>query len=170
MHYTLGGVVAKQNGQTSVDGLFAIGECAVTGFHGANRLASNSLLEAGQMGFDCASLLAQRKDAITSGLTFKRTEIIPLPNASLIWLGQLCQQALGVIRTEAKIGDALEQIKHSPNSDHPLVVFVRAILMSALFRQESRGGHYREDYTSTYPYSHHSIIQKNTEIYHSNSL
>ena len=170
VHYTLGGIVAKPNGQTSIDGLFAIGECAVTGFHGSNRLASNSLLEAGQMGFDCASLLAKKNDAIVSGLKFKRTEIMPLANASLIWLGQLCQHALGVIRSEANISDALEQIKQSPNRDHPLVVFVRTILMSALFRKESRGGHYREDYTSTYDYSHHSIIQKNAELYHSNFL
>ena len=55
VHYTLGGIVAKPNGQTNVSGLYAIGECAATGFHGANRLASNSLLEAGIMGQRCAT-------------------------------------------------------------------------------------------------------------------
>ena len=170
VHYTLGGIVAKPNGQTSIDGLFSIGECAVTGFHGANRLASNSLLEAGQMGVDCASLLASKNNAFKNDLTIKHVDIMPLASSSLVWLGQLCQQALGVVRSDVSIRDALEQIKQSPNSHHPLVIFVNAILMSALFRQESRGGHYREDYTAMYDYACHSIVQKSTEIYHSNSL
>ena len=52
-HYTVGGIIADIYGVTSLDGLYAIGECASTGFHGANRLASNSLLEAGVIARNC---------------------------------------------------------------------------------------------------------------------
>ncbi|HJU37734.1 MAG TPA: FAD-binding protein [Gaiellaceae bacterium] len=125
-HYAIGGVVSDLDGHTSVPGLYAAGECACTGVHGANRLASNSLLECLVFGrrAGLAALDGPRLDA----------EAAPIPSApdpgSELWLDA------GLIRS----AEGLTRLLDSP---HPLV---REIAACGLAREESRGVHFREDF------------------------
>ena len=166
VHYTLGGIVAAPDGQTSCDGLFAIGECAVTGFHGANRLASNSLLEAGVMGQRCAQRLIQIPDQWSSPSHVICHHMAPLLVDDRQWLQQLCCEALGLIRTESSLRVAIESIQSHASLEHPLFQFGLKILQSAFYRHESRGGHYRSDYPSTNDDACHSMVSRQQEVTH----
>ena len=125
-HYAIGGIVADLDARTSVPGLYAAGECACTGVHGANRLASNSLLECLVFGRQAGltALDGPRFDADAAPLADS-----PDPGAEL-W------REAGLIRGS----EGLTRLLHSP---HPLV---RRIAASGLAREESRGVHFREDF------------------------
>ena len=155
-HYTLGGIVASPSGQTTCPGLYAIGECAVTGVHGANRLASNSLLESGFMGYYCATQLP------TIGSPTIHADhamgYSPLTPASLSDLRRHCDTSLGASRTVASLRHAIQSLKASSYYEHPLCQLVEATLASAMHRTESRGSHYRSDYPNALPTARHSIV------------
>ncbi len=171
VHYTLGGIVARPNGQTNVPGLFAIGECAVTGFHGANRLASNSLLEAGIMGQRCATYLVGQLSQVTvSDDPYSLVDIDSLQPATLQWLGDITHHALGVIRSKDILISAMSSIEAHQCAKHPIFRFVLAILQSAMHRKESRGGHFRSDFQQANEGAYHSVLQKNQELLHVDSL
>jgi L-aspartate oxidase len=125
-HYAIGGIVTDLDGGTSVPGLFAAGEAACTGVHGANRLASNSLLECLVFGrrAGLAALEAPPFDADATSI-----EPASRPGAAL-W------RDAGLIRSAA----GLQRLLDSP---HPLV---RQIAACGLAREESRGVHFREDF------------------------
>ncbi len=125
-HYAIGGIVGGLDGRTSVRGLYAAGECACTGVHGANRLASNSLLECLVFGrrAGLAALDGPSFDAEASPLTPAAD-----PGAAL-W------RDAGLIRS----ADGLRRLLDSP---HPLVPQIAAC---GLVREESRGVHFREDF------------------------
>jgi L-aspartate oxidase len=125
-HYAIGGIVSDLDGRTSVPGLYAAGECACTGVHGANRLASNSLLECLVFGrrAGLAALDGPRFDA-------EAAPISPVTDAGV----ELWRDA-GLIRG----ADGLERLL---DSSHPLV---RKIAACGLAREESRGVHFREDF------------------------
>jgi L-aspartate oxidase len=125
-HYAIGGIVSDLDGRTSVPGLFAAGECACTGVHGANRLASNSLLECLVFGrrAGLAALDAPRFDGAAAPITAAAD-----PGAAL-W------RDAGLIRS----AEGLERLL---DSSHPLV---REIAACGLAREESRGVHFREDF------------------------
>ena len=125
-HYAIGGVVADLDARTSVPGLYAAGECACSGVHGANRLASNSLLECLVFGrrAGLAALDGPRFDADATPLADS-----PDPGAEL-W------RDAGLIRSSEGLTCLLD-------SPHPLV---REIAASGLAREESRGVHFREDF------------------------
>jgi L-aspartate oxidase len=125
-HYAIGGVVADLDARTSVPGLYAAGECACSGIHGANRLASNSLLECLVFGrrAGIAALDGPRFDADSAPLGD-----FPDPGAEL-W------HDAGLIRSSEGLTRLLD-------SRHPLV---RQIAASGLARKESRGVHFREDF------------------------
>jgi L-aspartate oxidase len=125
-HYAIGGIVSDLEGSTSVPGLYAAGESACTGVHGANRLASNSLLECLVFGrrAGLAAVIGPRFDADAS-------PIAPAADA-----GNALWRDAGLIRS----AQGLRRLLDSP---HPLV---RRIAASGLAREESRGVHFREDF------------------------
>lgn len=149
VHYHMGGVATDLNGRTSVEGLWAVGEVACTGLHGANRLASNSLLEATVMGLSAAQDIA--KTDTRPGPAYLETvepRRVSLPDASLM---SLVTRSLGVLRQEAGLEQAIALLRPlalEQGSDAALVAL--AIAAFAVERRESRGAHARTDY----PQSH----------------
>lgn len=147
-HYHMGGVVTDVWGRTSLNGLWAVGECASTGAHGANRLASNSLLEAVVF----ANRIAERlRDAETPApLPVEHEDELPpvLPDAPRAELRQLMQAHAGVVREAAGLSQALDRVHalcETHGQAHPLVAAC-LILTAALARKESRGAHFRSDF------------------------
>ncbi len=124
-HYAIGGIVTDLDGRTTVPGLYAAGECACTGVHGANRLASNSLLE-------CLVFGRRAALAALDGPALGSDGVLP-PRADA---GADLWRDAGLIRNE----DGLRRLV---DSEDPLV---RLIGRSALARTESRGVHFREDF------------------------
>jgi len=157
-HYHMGGVLTDANGRTSLDGLWACGEVAATGVHGANRLASNSLLEAVVFG---ARIADDLKLLIPSSVIYtEQTLPSPAPdkyeNASkdIMTLRKAMSAHVGVVRDEAGLRLALEvitRIERRAQSPWLKAMCTTALLITsaAWQRRESRGGHYRKDYPQT---------------------
>lgn len=132
-HYTIGGIATDLDGRTSIRGLFAAGEVAATGVHGANRLASNSLLE-------CLVFGARAGRAALDEPTPARGAASE-PNAARANdadLGDLLWEGAGIVRDQRRLADVGQA------SDE----LVRLIGLAATSRRESRGTHYRADYPS----------------------
>lgn len=151
-HYQMGGIaVEKDTGKTSLDGLWACGEVACTGMHGANRLASNSLLEALLTGRQCGLdiLKADSRNARSIEVVSRPTFT---PSPHYLKLRQLMGACLGVVRSEDTILralNALNAMSDPLDGDFKFSLMLRLsriIAMSALLREESRGGHFRSDY------------------------
>ena len=140
-HYTMGGVVTDLEGRTGVPGLLAAGECARTGVHGANRLASNSLLEAVVFG-----RRAGRAAAAEASPSHPRSEVICLEVttgdvASVRWLLERCA---GPQRHPEQLRRGLE-VLDGPGMGGAARTLARLVLASAWLRAESRGAHWRTD-------------------------
>lgn len=150
-HYQCGGVTVDRAGRTTVPGLWAVGEVASTGLHGANRLASNSLLEA----VVCGGWVAENIRATplaTPGVP-STTPLIPEQESdeSRMALRTLLTTAAGVVRSAEPLTEAVAGLQQQVEavgvdglSDHELMALL--ICRSALSREESRGGHLRSDY------------------------
>jgi len=159
-HYHMGGVLVDLAGRTTIDGLYAAGEVASTGLHGANRLASNSLLEA----VVCGRWVAQqwRRDGVDAGAP-------PAPlahNWSDAWqqgppdpviakVRQVVTAGAGVLREAGGLRAALAELEPLRGSDTGLVGYL--VVEAALRREESRGGHTRLDFPSTDPEAVHTL-------------
>lgn len=158
-HYFMGGILTDLNGRTNVSGLYAIGECASTGLHGANRLASNSLLEAGVMAARASSDIAQTFSdshvGISSDQFIGQALPLPIPQDSLALrsamyrLAGLVRSAGSLKKLQARIhkGQTLIAPRHPLDYEAAnLLLAAELIATAALNRTESRGGHYREDF------------------------
>lgn len=164
-HYVMGGVVTNLQGQTSVSGLFAAGEVAATGVHGANRLASNSLLEGLVFAGRIADYLS--KNPLANGVTTDQLQLhypqlltdYDSLEQDLQFLHEIMDRYLGIVRTETDLVKALNLIKkrHTNIVNHfelnpayfelqNMYALAQLMLKSALTRVESRGGHFRSDY------------------------
>ena len=145
-HYHMGGIVTDVWGAASVAGLSAIGECASTGAHGANRLASNSLLEAVVFAHRVAERLrhAEIGQALPAAPASAPPTLAPAANLEL---RQLMQTHAGVVRDGPGLTTALDRIDAlcEEGAASPLVA-ARFIVSAALARTESRGAHFRSDY------------------------
>lgn len=183
-HYTCGGIKATTDGRTSVQGLSAVGECASTGLHGANRLASNSLMEA----MVCARLtaarlgphperFARRLPAIPA---WKTGDAVPPDEAVLVshmWdeLRRLMWDYVGIVRTNKRLARAAHRIKllRAEIRDYyfrylvtpdtlelrNLAVCAELIVKSAQRRRESRGLHYTLDYPKMAKRARQTVIE-----------
>ena len=149
VHYHMGGVVTDATGATSLPGLYAAGECASTGVHGANRLASNSLLEAAVFGTRAGQAAAAVRDPGTAPLT---AEAAPeLPDDALTELRQTMTREVGVVRRAQGLARALtviDRLAERHGRALPLVA-ARLVAAAALERRESRGAHFRADFPQT---------------------
>jgi len=209
-HYWMGGIVTDLMNRTSIAGLYAIGETASTGVHGANRLASNSLLECLVFGAQLAKMT--REDLQITDNEFPITDsLLPISHLAVKdWetqrdkilalrgqLQQLVWQSAGICRSSAVLENAIAQVEvwqqdfaalplsqhlmnlhplkmvrlDLPDADRQLRAWGEAynlldiahlILKSAIFRTESRGGHYRLDYPQPDPnWQVHTLVQQN---------
>ena len=189
-HYFMGGVETNLNGETSVKNLYAIGEVSSTGLHGANRLASNSLLEcvvcayaAAQYLNDFSNELNPHPNPLPNG---EGTNVIPNliqelpPNAHNITnnlkskLQNTMWENVGIYRNETSLQNALRDIEDIEKEFNKpdfcankeeyelrnMLIVSKIITKCALQRKESRGAHYRTDYLQTDEIAKHSETQK----------
>ncbi|MEZ5952786.1 MAG: L-aspartate oxidase [Hyphomonas sp.] len=148
-HYHMGGIVPDFWGRSSLDGLSVCGECTSTGVHGANRLASNSLLEAVVFSHRIAERLREAPlPDIRAGIGHVPHE---LPFQALQTLRQAMSSRCGVVRDAESLASVARLIKGLRAEHGPARSLTSASLIvdSAINRHESRGGHYRSDFPET---------------------
>ncbi|HUY72483.1 MAG TPA: FAD-dependent oxidoreductase [Gaiellaceae bacterium] len=133
-HYTVGGIVTDLDGATTLPGLYAVGECAATGVHGANRLASNSLLECLVFGRRAGRAVLSAPLIASADPPAARPSEPPVTDE----LRQELWRDAGLIRN----AEGLERLRRSS------VLLPRLLAESALARRESRGAHFRDDFPS----------------------
>jgi L-aspartate oxidase len=144
-HYHMGGVVTDENGRTTLAGLYAAGECASTGVHGANRLASNSLLEAAVFGARAGRAAAAEADPATAP---RQAPVAPvLPSEALQALRRAMSRDAGVVRDGGGLMRLMGDIEalEAACAGAPALAAARLVAAAALARTESRGAHFRTD-------------------------
>lgn len=172
-HYCMGGIKIDLNGQTSIKNLYAIGETGCSGLHGANRLASNSLLECVVLAYNLA------KHLLSKDLDEPRELFVPLKKPVKSYadidtkkqqLRKIMWENAGIIRSKESLEYAFNKImEFEENFDiyskydtieqyefRNMLLVSKAIVQSAYQRKESRGGHYRSDYPETFVEAIHS--------------
>jgi len=181
-HYTCGGVVTDLHGRCDVPGLYAVGETSYTGLHGANRLASNSLLECVVLGRTCAQhIRTLDADIQPKPPAWDDSQVENADEQVVIahnWdeLRLLMWNYVGIVRTTKRLERALHRIKllRSEIDDYyanfrvnrdllelrNLVDCAELIVRSASMRHESRGLHYSRDYPFTLPVSFPTVLMR----------
>jgi L-aspartate oxidase len=160
-HYAMGGVRTDLGGRTTLPNLFAAGEVACTGVHGANRLASNSLLEGVVFG-------ARAGQAMLAQIPRARAACAPMPpepaaDSSLVH--RIAWEHCGIVRDAAGLKKACRLLARLAGTEAEVALL---IARSALAREESRGAHFRSDFPEKKAaFAKHSVIQKDAGIYFS---
>jgi L-aspartate oxidase len=174
----MGGVRTDLDGRTSLPGLYAAGEVACTGVHGANRLASNSLLEGLVFGARAGKKMRDELKAPAgkiSGLppaAYSNGPVNVPVEASIVELQALMWQQVGIVRTGNGLKQAVARLQElAPQMAHPqsrrefearnLQIAGLLVARSALAREESRGAHYRTDFPdhNDAKFGKHSIVE-----------
>lgn len=182
-HYTCGGVMVDQHGRTDLDGLYAIGEVSYTGLHGANRMASNSLLECLVYGWSAAEDIVRRLPAIKLASTLPQWDESRVDDSDervVIqhnWheLRLFMWDYVGIVRTTKRLERALRRINTLQQEIDEyyanfrisnnllelrnLVQVAELMVRSAMARKESRGLHYTLDYPEQLPEARPTILQ-----------
>jgi L-aspartate oxidase len=179
-HYTCGGVVTDLKGKTDLPGLYAVGEATYTGLHGANRLASNSLLECIVIGKAAAADISAQKTPVMPKLPLWDESQVEDADEQVViahnWdeLRSLMWNYVGIVRTNRRLERALHRIRllryevqeyyanFKVTRDlielRNLLECAELIVRSALMRKESRGLHYSRDYPGTWAVSYPTIL------------
>lgn len=163
-HYSIGGIQTDLYGRSSVPGLYAVGECAVTGLHGANRLPGNSLAEALVFGRRvAATLAAERAAKPRCGLLPLKLRTASTTPLSEEWmtLRRAVSRGLGVRRSASLLEESLNEIEpltqlslsqsKGRNRLRSAATAAGLMMRAALLRTESRGAHHRDDHPATRP-------------------
>lgn len=180
VHFTCGGAVTDLRGRCDLPGLYAVGETGYTGLHGANRLASNSLLECVVLGQTCAAdILEQPAQDAAPIPSWDESQVENADEQVVIahnWdeLRLLMWNYVGIVRTTKRLERALHRIKllRGEIDDYygsfrvsrdllelrNLVECAELIVRSALMRHESRGLHFSRDYPQTLPASFPTVL------------
>ena len=180
VHFTCGGVVSDLHGRSDLPGLYAVGETAYSGLHGANRLASNSLLECVVLGRTCAEDIQALAEPLPAPLpAWDESQVEDADEQVVIahnWdeLRLLMWNYVGIVRTTKRLERALHRIAllRSEIDDYyanfrvtrdllelrNLVDCAELIVRSALLRHESRGLHFSRDYPRTLPVSFPTVL------------
>jgi L-aspartate oxidase len=187
-HYVMGGVRTDLEGRTTLRGLYAAGEVACTGVHGANRLASNSLLEGLVFGAragnaaarDCAGVRVQSAANVNAEEPGVREDSARVNAAALAVrkrVRRLMWERVGILRSRTSLQRALAefgQIESAPLRPAPrnFLTVATLIARSALWREESRGGHYRIDFPARDDehWRAHSVIQRDAGLSRSETI
>jgi len=176
-HYSMGGIYVDLHGKTNIPGIYAIGECSCNGTHGANRLASNSLIDSLVFGKRTAETVNNQ----THVCSFKKIksqllkDIPPIP-FSQTEIRQMNWDVLGIMRNQEDLTKYIALLEpffadlywHSDiqNSALEACQLSYLIAQSALLRKESRGAHFRTDYPDENPtYAHSFLLQKSPQSY-----
>jgi L-aspartate oxidase len=180
-HYTCGGIVVSQDGQTDIAHLYAVGESTYTGFHGANRLASNSLLECVVMGQRVAQHLRNHP---SNRYSYQAKLWAPVAKCSKHDLAEMSRRRdclrhlmwneVGIVRSQQGLEHALQEIQNMQNTIgdefyndqmhqegielRNLLICAECIVLCALLRYESRGTHYNRDRPHTLMQSTATIL------------
>ncbi len=174
-HYYMGGIRTDSWGRTSLPGLYAVGEAACNGLHGANRLASNSLLEGAVYGTRVIEGLSEPQPIVAfdgewpAPITVDLLDDPEADDVNRTDLQRLMWDAAGLARNGDDLEAAITKLKGfkapvvndaKSAEDANLLVVARAVMTSALARQESRGGHFRTDFPETDPAQarHSSVV------------
>jgi len=185
-HYAMGGVATDLDGRTSLEGLYAAGEVAATGVHGANRLASNSLLEGLVYGARAGASIRRHSchhdpkttDASATSHEPCHTSAASIDTEQIVKeLRKILWEKVGIIRDQEGLAGAVRQLGQLPvhepipldrrcHEAQNMLTVARLIAASALARRESRGAHYRTDMpfkdSSTPPL--HSFASKDSKV------
>ena len=180
VHFTCGGLLVNQQGRTDIDNLYAIGETSYTGLHGANRLASNSLLECVVYAESAArDILGKPRNDIISLPQWDESQVTDADEAVVIshnWdeLRRFMWDYVGIVRTTKRLERAQHRIRllHEEINEYyrnfhvtsdllelrNLVLTAELIVKSALSRHESRGLHFSKDYPDMLPNASSTIL------------
>ena len=172
-HYTCGGVVTDLDGRTDLPGLYAVGEATYTGLHGANRLASNSLLECAVIGRTCAAAIGETEPGLPAEPpAWDESQVEDADERVVIahnWdeLRLTMWNYVGIVRTTKRLERALHRIRLLRDETDEyyaqfrvsrdllelrnLLTTAELVVRSALSRHESRGLHFSRDYPNTLP-------------------